>query len=732
VRGITTRIAAIAAAVCGLLALAGAPALASPDGGQAQHVVIAGVAGLRWSDVSAQRTPTLARLARSGSAGTLSVRAAPSVTCPGEGWLTLGAGTYAALEDPAGTEESAGCGHRGPPSVRSAGAGAQVPDMPELVTLNESLRFGAEPGLLGGSGLRCSTAIGPGAALAVADPAGRVGRYEQRLPADPRALLAECPLTAVDLGSLPATGAARARALRDMDEALARIDSATAEGTVLMVVGIAETDAVQARLHVAVAEGPGFAGGWLSSSSTRRAPYVQLSDLAPTAMKRLGRPVPEHVAGRPLSGGEPGRPDSLTETVRALSDTDTAAVEQRRARLGFFVGFGLVSLLVYGALSWLLRRRRRGGEVSEATMRRLGVAALALAAVPGCTFVANLVPWWRAPWPLLALSGVVLAAVAITVTVGLAGPWRRRIDGPVAAVSAVTVLIAAVDAVTGTTLQINSMLGYNPLVAGRFIGFGNIAAAAFGAAVMILTALLAYGRSRLAALGVVVALAVPAIALDGAPAWGADFGGVLTFVPAFVILALLVTRSRINVLRVVIAGAAGVVLVAVIGIVDYLQEPAPSHFGRFVASVLDGSAGATVYRKILTSLDLLLNGAHTVLAMVLVVLVAVLVFRPTVTLRDAYVAVPSLRVALVAVTVMSAIGFATNDSGVAIPVVAGLVAVPAAYALCVRASASLTTDSSEQTPTGAPRSEPSAPSSAPSMSSDTSIPGVTERAEVLP
>jgi hypothetical protein len=433
-----------------------------------------------------------------------------------------------------------------------------------------------------------------------------------------------------------------------------------------------------------------------------------LSDIAPTVLEGLGQPAPRGVAGERLREGGQGRPKSLSKALEAVADTDTAARAHRAVVGWFFVGFAVVSLLVCGALAWLSWRRRRGEPIPGGALPRLGVAALGLASVPAATFLANLVPWWRSSVPVLALTGAVLVAVVLTIAVAYAGPWRRSTSGPATAVMTVSVLVAAVDAVTGTTLQINSMLGYNPLVAGRFFGFGNIAAAAFGAAVMMLTAFLAEGRPRLRALAIVVATAVPAIALDGGTAWGADFGGVLTFVPAFAILALLVTRSRINMLRLGLAAAAGVVVVGLIGVADYL-EPSDrrSHFGRFVGSVVDGSAGTTVWRKLRTSVDLLFMGAHTVAALVLVVLLAVLVFRPTPSLRSAYERVPALRVALVAVVVMSVIGGATNDSSVAIPLVAALVAVPIAFALCARVA------------------EPPPPA-------DTPVPEVTEAAQVLP
>jgi hypothetical protein len=588
------------------------------------------------------------------------------------------------------------------------GDGARIPDMARLVELNGGLRFGARPGLLGASGVSCVTAVGQGAALAAADRSGAVSRYIAELPADPAPLLARCPLTLVDLGALPDDGERRTAALRALDASVAAIEAGRADGTTLMVIGLAEAQSGQPHLHPAVIEGPGFRGGWLWSKSTRRAPYVQLSDMAPTALAEVGARPPTRIAGERLVARTGDRPAALRDTLDVLRDTDTAAVEQRGVLVGFYVIFGVVSLLVYGPLLWLLRRRRLGGPRGGATVRRLGVGAIALAAVPAATFCANLVPWWRASVPLLALTSAVLVAVVLTVAIAYLGPWRRHPSGPAAAVALVTVVVFILDALTGTNLQLNSMLGYNPLVAGRFFGFGNIAAAPFGAAALMLAAFLAEGRPRRQALTVVAAVAVPTIAVDGAPGWGADFGGVLTFVPAFAILALLVTRSRVSVLRFALAAGAGVLVVALIGVADYFRAE-PSHFGRFVAAVLDGSAGETVDRKLRTSLDLLLKGPHTVAALILVVFLGVLVFRPPATLREAYAKVPALRVALVAVVVMSVLGGLTNDSSVAIPLIAALFALPVTLAVCVRAHT---------------RPRPTKP--------DTPVPGMNDRAQVLP
>src|ERR1700728_651303 len=98
-------VAALAAATAGPAVAANTPAgggkgtFATVHGAEsvtASHpVVLVGIPGLRWSDVSQAGTPELWRLAGAGSVGSLVVHTISTVTCPGDGWLTLNAGTRA-------------------------------------------------------------------------------------------------------------------------------------------------------------------------------------------------------------------------------------------------------------------------------------------------------------------------------------------------------------------------------------------------------------------------------------------------------------------------------------------------------------------------------------------------------------------------------------------------------------------------------------------------------------
>ncbi|MFC7479157.1 hypothetical protein ACFQX7_02430 [Luedemannella flava] len=85
---------AAAVALASIVALVARPAT-SVSQRKAEYVIIAGAPGLRWDDLSPTGTPTLWRLAAQGSIGALAVRSARGVTCPADGWLTLGAGNPA-------------------------------------------------------------------------------------------------------------------------------------------------------------------------------------------------------------------------------------------------------------------------------------------------------------------------------------------------------------------------------------------------------------------------------------------------------------------------------------------------------------------------------------------------------------------------------------------------------------------------------------------------------------
>ena len=580
-----------------------APALAQD---RPRSVVVVGVPGLVWSDLGPD-TPALLRLAGDAAVGVASVKALPEVSCAADGALTLGAGARAQAYDTA-------CGQ--PP-----------PDLAAQRERNLASRDGAVVGLLGdvvrGAGRCVTTSDGLALAAVGGGPAGPPGT---------------CPLT---VQVLP--------------------DAAAAEGvvavlpadTTLLLVGLGEVAGDdRADLQVAMASGPGFPRGALHSASTRRAPYVQLVDVAPTVLGLLGLPVPEQV------DGQPWQVDGPAPQVAELVDLE------RRARVGkdVTVPFFVLALVAEAALLLALRRRPRA----------LAAAALAGAAVPAASYAAMLVPWWRSGSPLAALLAL---TAALAVGAAAAALRTRR---PAGWVAAGTAALLAGDLVTGAWLQVDSPAGYSTLVAGRFAGIGNVALGVLAASALLGTALLAGRRP----LPVVVAAGLVVVAVDGAPPWGSDVGGVLALVPAFVVLGLLLTGTRLSLVRLGLAGLGGALVVAAFALADAARPPEDrTHLGRFVGQVRDGTAGEVLRRKAEAVLGLLFHSPVTAALPLVVAAAAYAVLRPPPALDRALTRVPGLRAGLAALAVACALGFAVNDSGAAVPALALVVAVPLVVAV---------------------------------------------------
>ena len=660
-----------------------------------ESLVVVGLGGLSWDDVSAKDTPTLWGLLRDGSAASVSVKSLRLTTCPTDGWATVSAGEAAG---PDTSEARPSCASL--PSVAGdATSGGRVIGFDELATASREAEFRARLGLLGDSfaaGKTCIQAIGPGAGLAAATSDGKVAKYSLFQATTLVSDLAQCPVSIVDVGGLDATDPDRTRHIEKINSIERRVEQvidAMPNGADLLVVGLADRDQ-QERLRLLTASGPHYGPGLLASASTRLTGVAQLSDVTATILQRGGVNPVAAIGGRALSVVPSANNSESTAASKltVLTDIDTKADAMHRIVAPFLViwlaGTALALLVL-----WVVVRRARpwNRRLTRArVLRMVRLVGLLSAAMPAATFLANLIPWWRWSTDTIVLAVMLFVLVfvisaAITL-VCLRGPWSSSALGPLAAMSAVTAGVIGVDLLTGSHLQISSIFGLQPLVGGRFYGMGNVAFALYAAAVLMLCAALAHAlvrrnAPRLAVFAMVVVGGV-ALAVDVLPAWGADFGGPIALVPAlgFLLMGVMGWRtSARNVLIVLVA--AGLV----VGLVCYLDWRRPeserSHPGRFLQTVIDGGAWDVMSRKFLANVSLAIHlPVLLFLSAVLMAVVVVIVWRPgalgTEPLKRLLAEAPLMHRGLWSIIVMAAIGFLTNDSGAAIPPVAAIFTVP--------------------------------------------------------
>jgi hypothetical protein len=496
-----------------------------------------------------------------------------------------------------------------------------------------------------------------------------------------------------DLTTDQATQSERSQALARADVLLARVLKHVDASRDLVLVVAPTSPRGPAQLTVAAASGPGFSPGLARSATTRRDGFVTLPDVAPTVLDFLGVDIPDAITGTAMVSNHAG---ISSHTFASLGDDDTVARFRDRATGPASVTFIVLQVLGYGLAALALTRWRRARPWVE-WLLLLPLAQASLA------FLSGLVRYDALTVPGYVVVHVVAGAVLAGAALLIGRTFEPRLGAASALVAplllvGLTLAVLLVDIFVGGPLQLNTVFGYSPTVAGRFAGYGNLAFALVAAAAIVVVsgawsfASLRAGarapRRRQLALGLVLLLLLVVVAADGLPSLGSDVGGVLALVPAGAVLVLLLAGVRLSWTRLVlIVAGTGAVLVT-FALVD-LSRPADSrtHLGRLAAKVLhadNGGVATVLQRKVEANVGILTSSVWTWVIPIALAFLSFLLWRRPGSLKAVEERVPGLRAGLVGSLVAGIVGFALNDSGIAVPAMMLAVVLPYLAFLLVR------------------------------------------------
>jgi hypothetical protein len=296
------------------------------------------------------------------------------------------------------------------------------------------------------------------------------------------------------------------------------------------------------------------------------------------------------------------------------------------------------------------------------------ICALSLIAFVPMTYLATRLPLQHHVPPVywVVVTGASLVTGVVLWMIGR----RQLVDSLIAALVLVVALLS-IDVLLGAPLQVNSVFGYSPTAGGRFAGVGNLAFAQLAAATILLAALLVHRIGGRRGVTVAACLLVGVVLLDGAPWWGADVGGVLALVPAGGVLILLFLGHKLRWRTFLAWAAAAVGIVALFGLLDLTRaEPNRTHLGRLFEAV--GSDGLRPFQDVVTrKLGLNLGALTSPLTALFLPLLfggaCYLFWRAPSVFARIQEEVPAERAAMVGLAIAMVLGFALNDSGIAIP-----------------------------------------------------------------
>jgi len=582
------------------------------------RVVVVGVTG-RPNLTPADRAVLSSHLG-DAQAGAVSIRPRYVGDCAAAGWTTLGAGRRAAV------------GGLCTPQVESG----KVTDWSARQAAAAAWRGDAQLGTLAGSVKGCVAAVGPGAALAAAEPDGSVGAYQSPQEFLAGGMKTNCPITIVDAGPLS-------------DQIISQL--ANRKDITLIVTGVGPNPGSDdPSLQVIYRLGTTLPG-WLTSASTRRDGIVTLPDLTRTLID-FGGPTSSSVAvdGSPFAVYDANLTvdgiDAKLSSIAALSDA---------APIGY-IALGLAGAVLFVIMVfWVVRGKF---ELPKLILTLGGVLAAAM-------MLTGAAPWQYSDSPALFLS--VLVALWLVILTPLALLVGRLASVPnIIAATAITVAAFTVDAALGAVMQPGSMLNSRPIYGLRWYGFGNVTFAAYASAGLILAGYIAHrclavGR-RGAAMAAVGAIGFGIVICEGWPSMGSDFGGVIALTPAVLWLMLGLSGVRMTWLKVLAIGGSAVLAVAVISILDWRRGPdRRTHLGNFVQRILDGDALDVISRKAVASAETIFSIVG-IGSLLIGVVLWIVIFRFVVPRISSEFS--TLRSTLIAALIVAIVGTLLNDSGI--------------------------------------------------------------------
>lgn len=659
------------------------------------HVVLIMTSALQWESLADYNAPYLRDLAASGAMGNMVPISTRGASCPLNSWLTLSAG---AKTTNSSLSTSVQC--ETPPIVPGTRVGRYTYTryahfLNGYIYHQRNLEgYGTLSQALAQADVTVSS-IGTGAAYVMTGGADTYPYQWQPAPHSDAHLgevVAESArnynLTIVDADiaqaiseedypdfpNLSKREAAKKRA-EYYDEFLAQQEQANAqrveailqhipEGTRVVVVSLLNREKPLSQMTIIGDIGDTSATfkpvvpGLLYSASVRREGALQLTDIDPTILSWFALTRPPEMSGaslidNPVGDAQPCNYEQpcFTDRLDTLVDDSSLFTLTRDIRHQFLNSyhaiaslFILASILLTATPLWKRLLGRRKG------LRALWIwLGYTLAAFPLSAILANLYTWWRADSPLLVYMAFAWLGAGIFGLLALAARRIHRL-APLFVILVPTALFILVDTINGSKAMADSAIGFNTLAAARFYGLGNEAYSLLAASSLFILAFLGVwlrehfvqaGRSasiaRAVAVSVVGILGFIIVAVDALPRYGADFGGALSYLPALLILLILLSEAKVRPRTALVIAGATVVFAVLIAFADWLR-PASSrtHLGNFFQSILDGRLFSVIGNKLETNLHLLVSSGYTFivlrgLLLLLIVLLPALAARKVLT-----------------------------------------------------------------------------------------------------
>lgn len=423
--------------------------------------------------------------------------------------------------------------------------------------------------------------------------------------------------------------------------------------TVLMFVTPYPSDYAAAageRLTPVIIYDGGLNQGLLWSSTTRRPGIIGNVDIAPTILSYF-HIEPTNMIGRKLTSIP--QKDVINHIHYLNKRVVNTSLQRYRVLYSFAIFQMLASVLALLAIVFKKRIHKKWNTLISLVLLSTIVAPFTLLVLPLLGILSLFTNY-------LFLIGITGGFVCILYALGRKNPLNI-----VMYASSLIMMGLIVDIILGQNLIKNSLLGYDPIIGARYYGIGNEYMGVLIGSTLIFTTTL-IERYKLNKYFVIL-IYIFATAVIAFPTLGANVGGTITAVVAFLFTSIRLLGMKINSKKLIYIFLSIVMVIAVTALIDLFIMENQTHLANALQQIVEKGPVAIyeiIVRKI--SMNIRVMGV-TVWSRVLLIALAilgVLFYRPVGVIKRLASDYPNMAVGWSGIVVGCVVSFVVNDSGV--------------------------------------------------------------------
>lgn len=222
-----------------------------------------------------------------------------------------------------------------------------------------------------------------------------------------------------------------------------------------------------------------------------------------------------------------------------------------------------------------------------------------------------------------------------------------------------------IDTLFGQYLIKRSILGYDAMIGARYYGVGNeYMGILIGSTILFISMI--FKENKINKLLMVLFLGFSILIL-GFPKMGANVGGTITAICAFIFLSLRIFRIKIDFKKIIYIGFSVILVVFIFACIDIFILESKSHLGKAVLEIKDNgmiSVIQIITRKISMNIHLIKVSVWSKVFMCAMAIFGYYFFKPSKFLKELKLENKNIYFGFESIVVGSFVGFFVNDSGV--------------------------------------------------------------------